>query len=59
MSQNIAKSMTKTVIQSSAGLQLGGYTFDVRPEPFKDHPSTHGRLTGPRNKPQEKQTGGV
>ena len=24
-------------------------------EPFKDHPSTRGRLTGLRNKPQQKQ----
>ena len=28
-------------------------SFEVPPEPFKDHPSTCGRL---RNKPQEKQT---
>ena len=25
--------------------------------PFKDHPSTRGRLTGLRNKPQQKQLG--
>ena len=31
-------------------------TFQVTPEQFKDHPSTHGCLTGPRNMPQEKQT---
>jgi len=26
------------------------------PLPFEDHPSTRARQTGPRNKPQEKQT---
>ena len=28
-------------------------TFQVPPVPFKDYPSTRGRLTGPRDKPQE------
>ena len=31
--------------------------FQIPPEPFKDHLSTRGRLTGPINKPQEKQAG--
>ena len=58
MPQNVAKSMTKTVIQSSAGSSQVT-TFEVPPEPFKDHPSTRECLTGPRNKSQEKQTGGA
>ena len=56
MPQKVAKSMTKTTIQSPDGSSQVA-AFQVPPEPFKDHPSTRGCLTGPRNKPQEKQTG--
>ena len=56
MPQKVAKSMTKTTIQSPDGFQPGA-TFQVAPKLFKDHPSTRGRLTGPRNKLQENQTG--
>ena len=31
-------------------------TFQVPPEPFKNHLGTCGYLIDPRNKPQEKQT---
>jgi len=34
--------------------QVGACPFT--PLPFKDHPSTQAHQTGPRNKPQEKQT---
>ena len=35
--------------------RLAAYPLEM--EPFKDHPSTRGRLTGLRNKPQQKQLG--
>ena len=54
--RKVAKSMTKTTIQSTT-VSSQVAALQVPPEPFKDHPSTRGRLTGPTNKPQEKHTG--
>ena len=56
MPQKVAKSITRQL--SSLRMVSSQMTaFQVPPEPFKDHPRTCGRLIGPRNKPQEKQTG--
>ena len=52
MPQIVAKSMTKTTSLSSNSFQPGGYFSSAT----RDHLSTRGCLTGPRNKPQEKKT---
>ena len=48
-----AKSMAKLISQLRGELQLSIYTREMKPS--EDHPSTRGRLTCLRNKPQQKQ----
>ena len=55
LAQKVAKSMTKAIIQSPNGFQPGSYLSSPT-RAIKDHPSTREHLTGPRKKPQEKQT---
>ena len=55
LSQNIAKSMAYIIIQSYGDFQQG-VACTSQPVAFNGHPSTRGRLTGLRNKPQRKQT---
>ena len=44
--------------KSGGDFQQGGYLYNATSQPvaFSEHPSTRGRLTGLRNKPQKKQT---
>ena len=55
VSQNVAKSMANVTSQSCGDLQPA-VCLSRRYGPFKDHPSTRGRMTRSRNQPQEKQT---
>ena len=55
MSQNIAKTMAY-IMNSQVVIFSKVAACTSQPVAFNEHPSTHGRLRGLRNKPQKKQT---
>ena len=56
LSQNIAKSMAYISSTSHMVISSRVVACTSRPVASNGHPSTHGRLTGLRNKPQQKQS---
>ena len=48
--------MAYIINQSCGDFQQGGWLYTSQPVAFSGHPTTRGRLTGLRNKPQQKQT---
>ena len=56
MSQNIAESMAYIMNESGGDFSSARWLPVQAPVPYNEHPSTHGHLTGLRNKPQKNQT---
>ena len=57
MSQNIAKTMAYIMNESGGDFSFSKVAACTnQPVALNEHPSTRGRLTGLRNKPQKKQT---